>query len=184
MDRATAELATALGPAYELRAADVLHLATAVGAARDRFITVNNKADFPKLNSEIGVTYPEDLHALHQSRALTIAPEARSNVQRSTGHCNQANNCAIDNSMPRSTSEPSTVTGARALARALELGQLSVGRSLRERAIARDRSGSGAPISCASAMKSRCPGSRLSALVIRRRADSSSPRRRASCAWK
>lgn len=110
VDRATAKLATALGAAYGLRAADVLHLATAIGAARDRFIT-NNKADFPKRISEIGVTYREDLHALHQRRAFTIVPEARSNVQNSTGHCNQATNYAIRNSMPRSTSEPSTVTG-------------------------------------------------------------------------
>ena len=51
MDRVTAELATALGAAYGLRAADMLHLATAIGAARDRFIT-NNKADFPKWISE------------------------------------------------------------------------------------------------------------------------------------
>ena len=62
MDRATAELATALGAAYGLKAADAGHLATAVGAARDRFIT-NNKVDFPEWISEIGVTYPADLHA-------------------------------------------------------------------------------------------------------------------------
>lgn len=65
VDRATAELATALGAAYGLRAADAVHLATAVGAAADRFIT-NNKADFPKWISEIDVTYPEDLPAFDQ----------------------------------------------------------------------------------------------------------------------
>jgi len=59
-DQATAELATALGASYGLRAADAIHLATAVGAGADRFIT-NNRADFPKSISEIGVTYPEDL---------------------------------------------------------------------------------------------------------------------------
>ncbi len=65
VDRATAELATALGAACGLRAADAVHLATAIGAAADRFIT-NNKADFPKWISEIDVTYPEDLPALDQ----------------------------------------------------------------------------------------------------------------------
>lgn len=59
-DRATAELAAALGASYGLRAADAVHLATAVTAGADRFIT-NNKADFPKAITEIDVTYPEDL---------------------------------------------------------------------------------------------------------------------------
>jgi len=61
-DQATAEMATALGASYGLRAADAVHLATAVGAGADRFIT-NNKADFPKSISEISVTYAEDLIA-------------------------------------------------------------------------------------------------------------------------
>lgn len=60
VDTATAELATALGASYGLRAADAVHLATAVGAGADRFLT-NNKRDFPKLIAEIEVTYPEDL---------------------------------------------------------------------------------------------------------------------------
>lgn len=60
VDRATAELATALGASYGLRAADATHLATAVLAGADRFIT-NNKADFSKAISEIDVVYPEDL---------------------------------------------------------------------------------------------------------------------------
>lgn len=59
-DQATAELATALGAAYGLRAADAVHLATAVGAGADRFLT-NNKGDFPKAITELAVTYPEDL---------------------------------------------------------------------------------------------------------------------------
>jgi len=59
-DLATAELATALGASYGLRAADAVHLATAVGAGADRFIT-NNRSDFPKSISEINVTYPDDL---------------------------------------------------------------------------------------------------------------------------
>lgn len=60
VDLSTAELATALGASYRLRAADAVHLATAVGAGADRFLT-NNTADFPKSIREIDVTYPEDL---------------------------------------------------------------------------------------------------------------------------
>lgn len=60
LDQATAELATALGAAHGLRAADAVHLATAVGSGADRFIT-NNKRHFPKSIPEIEVTYPNDL---------------------------------------------------------------------------------------------------------------------------
>ena len=60
VDEATAGLATALGAAHRLRAADAVHLATAVMAGADRFVT-NNQTDFPKSISEIDVTYPEDL---------------------------------------------------------------------------------------------------------------------------
>ncbi len=60
VDVATAELATALGAAYRLRAADAVHLATAVKAGADRFIT-NNAADFPKTITEVDITYPIDL---------------------------------------------------------------------------------------------------------------------------
>jgi predicted nucleic acid-binding protein len=59
-DEVTAQLATALGAAYGLRAADAVHLATAVVAGADRFLT-NNRADFPKAITEIDVTYPEEL---------------------------------------------------------------------------------------------------------------------------
>ncbi|MDQ6726971.1 MAG: PIN domain-containing protein [Actinomycetota bacterium] len=59
-DEATAELATALGASYRLRAADAIHLATAVVAGADRFLT-DNRADFPQSIVEIDVTYPEDL---------------------------------------------------------------------------------------------------------------------------
>lgn len=59
-DQSTAELAAALGSTYNLRAADAVHLATAVGAGADRFIT-NNRADFPKSITEIDVTYPDEL---------------------------------------------------------------------------------------------------------------------------
>lgn len=59
-DTATAELATALGARYGLRAADAVHLATAVSAGADRFIT-NNSSDFAKTITEVDVTYPTDL---------------------------------------------------------------------------------------------------------------------------
>lgn len=60
VDRATAELATALAASYGLRAADAMHLATAVSAGADRFLT-NNAKDFSKSISEIDITYPMDL---------------------------------------------------------------------------------------------------------------------------
>jgi predicted nucleic acid-binding protein len=59
-DEATAELATALGAAYHQRAADAVHLATAVGAGADRFIT-NNQDHFPKTITEIDIVYPQEL---------------------------------------------------------------------------------------------------------------------------
>ena len=60
VDRATAELATALSSRYRLKAANATHLATAVSMGADRFIT-NNKRDFPPAITEIQVTYPADL---------------------------------------------------------------------------------------------------------------------------
>ena len=62
VDLATAELATALSGRYRLRAADAVHLATAIGLGADRFIT-NNKRDFPASIREIEITYPEELPA-------------------------------------------------------------------------------------------------------------------------
>lgn len=59
-DEATAELATSLAAAYRLHSGDAVHLATAVGAGADHFLT-NNKADFSKSITEIDVVYPEDL---------------------------------------------------------------------------------------------------------------------------
>lgn len=59
-DKATAELAAALGATYGLRAADAVHLATAVGAGADRFLT-NNRSDFPKSITEIDIVYPDEL---------------------------------------------------------------------------------------------------------------------------
>ena len=60
VDRATAELATALSSRHRLKAADATRLATAVGMGADRFIT-NNKRDFPPTITEVQVTYPDDL---------------------------------------------------------------------------------------------------------------------------
>jgi len=60
VDRATAELATALSSRYGLRAADATHLATAVGMGAERFIT-NNRRDFGPAIKEIDVTYPDAL---------------------------------------------------------------------------------------------------------------------------
>ena len=57
---ATAELATALSGRHRLRAADAVHLATAIGLGADRFIT-RNKRDFPASISEIAITHPDDL---------------------------------------------------------------------------------------------------------------------------
>lgn len=60
VDEAVAELSAVLGAAHGLRAADAVHLATAVAAGADRFIT-NNASDFAKTITEVDVTYPEEL---------------------------------------------------------------------------------------------------------------------------
>lgn len=60
VDPSTARLAATLGATYGLRAADSVHLATAVIAGADRFIT-NNAKDFPVSITEIDVTYPDML---------------------------------------------------------------------------------------------------------------------------
>jgi predicted nucleic acid-binding protein len=60
VDRATADLATALAVKYSLRAADATHLATAVAVGADRFLT-NNKRDFSSAIAEVRVTYAADL---------------------------------------------------------------------------------------------------------------------------
>ena len=59
-DVATARLASAIGAAHGLKAADAVHLATAVQAGADRFVT-NNKRDFPDTIEEIEIVYPERL---------------------------------------------------------------------------------------------------------------------------
>ncbi len=60
VDRATAELATAFAVSYRLRAADAVHLATAVAGGADRFLTTN-QSDFPTTIAEIDVVYPANL---------------------------------------------------------------------------------------------------------------------------
>ena len=60
VDEATARLAVALAVTYRLRAADAVHLATAVASGADRFLT-NNRRDFPATIDEIDVVYPGDL---------------------------------------------------------------------------------------------------------------------------
>ncbi len=60
LDDPTAQLALALAVSYGLKAADSVHLATAIAAGADRFLTGNRK-DFPKTIREIDVIYPDDL---------------------------------------------------------------------------------------------------------------------------
>lgn len=59
-DMAIVDLAVVLGAEYGLKTVDATHLATAVNAGADRFIT-NNRRDFPQGIAEVDVTYPEDL---------------------------------------------------------------------------------------------------------------------------
>ncbi|CAN5485723.1 hypothetical protein BH24ACT5_BH24ACT5_02940 [soil metagenome] len=59
-DEATAGLAAALGASYGLPAADAVHLATAVGAGADRFLT-NNRKDFPTSIVEVDIVYASNL---------------------------------------------------------------------------------------------------------------------------
>jgi predicted nucleic acid-binding protein len=60
VDQPTADRAVVIGAAYGLRSVDAIHLATAIGAGADRFIT-NNSDDFPRDITEIDVVYPGDL---------------------------------------------------------------------------------------------------------------------------
>jgi predicted nucleic acid-binding protein len=61
VDQATAELAVVIGARYGLKPVDAIHLATALLAGADRFIT-NNRRDFRAAAiAEIAVTHPEDL---------------------------------------------------------------------------------------------------------------------------
>jgi predicted nucleic acid-binding protein len=60
VDLSAARLSALFAQQYKLRAADAAHLACAVNAGADRFIT-NNRKGFSKDITEIHVTYPEDL---------------------------------------------------------------------------------------------------------------------------
>jgi predicted nucleic acid-binding protein len=62
LDDSTARLALALAISYGLRAADAVHLATAVAAGADRFVT-NNRKDFGQTITEIDIVYPDQLPA-------------------------------------------------------------------------------------------------------------------------
>lgn len=60
VDTSIAGLAAKLGALHRLKAADAIHLATAVMAGADRFIT-NNRRDFPTTIPEIDIAYPDAL---------------------------------------------------------------------------------------------------------------------------
>ncbi len=60
VDAELANLATALGARYGLRAADAVHLATAVSVGADRFVT-NNRKDFDRSITELDVVHPDEL---------------------------------------------------------------------------------------------------------------------------
>lgn len=60
VDREVAQLSVTLGAKYGLRAADAVHLATAITAGADRFLT-NNRKDFGDRISEIDVVHPDEL---------------------------------------------------------------------------------------------------------------------------
>lgn len=62
VDDKVAELAASLGAGYRLKAIDAVHLASAVRAGADLFVT-NNRKDFDRsLVVELEVAYPGDLH--------------------------------------------------------------------------------------------------------------------------
>lgn len=60
LDEPTSRLALALAIEHGLRAADAAHLATAVAAGADRFLT-NNRKDFPRSIPDIEIAYPDAL---------------------------------------------------------------------------------------------------------------------------
>lgn len=60
LDEAIAALAVELGASHRLRAADSVHLATAVAMGAERFIT-NNRRDFGGHIDEIEVVHPDAL---------------------------------------------------------------------------------------------------------------------------
>jgi predicted nucleic acid-binding protein len=60
VDHRTIPSAVELGAQYGLKTVDAVHLATAVLAGADRFIT-NNRRDFTKEIDEIDIVYPDEL---------------------------------------------------------------------------------------------------------------------------
>ena len=58
-DRVVGALAAQLGAAYGLKAADAVHVATAVHTGAERFVT-NNRKDFHKV-LELDIVYPNEL---------------------------------------------------------------------------------------------------------------------------
>jgi predicted nucleic acid-binding protein len=60
VSESTSWIAMGLRARYALKTVDAVHLASALEAGADRFIT-NNRKDFGKDITEIDVTYPEDL---------------------------------------------------------------------------------------------------------------------------
>jgi hypothetical protein len=67
LDHHTAEVSVTAAAVYKLKAGDAVHLATAIVAGADRFIT-NNQKHFPQSIGEIEVVYPEDLPAAGATR--------------------------------------------------------------------------------------------------------------------
>jgi len=59
-DERIGDAAVDLGARYGLKTLDSMHLATAVLAGADRFVT-NNRRDFTKEITEVDVTYPDDI---------------------------------------------------------------------------------------------------------------------------
>ena len=59
-DVSTSYTAVTLGASYGLKALDALHLATAVQAGAERFVT-NNRKDFGKAIVELTIVYPDEL---------------------------------------------------------------------------------------------------------------------------
>jgi predicted nucleic acid-binding protein len=62
LDDSAARIALALSVSYGLRGPDAVHLATAVAAGADLFVT-NNRKDFPQTITEIDIVYPDQLAA-------------------------------------------------------------------------------------------------------------------------
>lgn len=60
VDTQIAALSVTLGAAYGLRAPDAIHLASAVDAGAERFVT-NNRKDFDKPIAEIEVAFVDEL---------------------------------------------------------------------------------------------------------------------------